>query len=539
MRSSASEIESAIKRSNSGACFGLGILLLVSLCSCNHLRYAAIQKSYARIQNSDPSQLNLKHMIDHQSYYVVGGTSDPGNRYESVDLAVVAYSDRFQEHERVDTMYFATVDTHFGLNVPEGDYDLLAVADVDRDGRFESSEVIGRQRVSLNPESAPQKVLSHLPLELGNAETVDWVEEFPVPAKPAVRKSLYYPGNSIRSLEDPIFDPGMATLGMYDPAAFLETAPILFYALEEDLAFTIPVIFVHGIGGTPRSFEPLLAELDRTRYRPWFFYYPSGGDLNQLAELFYRIFLSGKTVSPIKQPFIVVAHSMGGLVVREALNLYGGDEKENKVGLFISIATPFNGHAASAIGEQRGLIVLPAWRDLNPGNEFIKRLFRKPLPEFTRHHLVYAFHNDGLVKLGENSDGVVTLSSQLRLEAQEAATGQFGINNSHTGVLLDPALLENFREQLKTFPNRFPEDHLAILDQGGFPVPEDEEYDPLFRYMIETYGRYLVAMAQRRLEPIDSEQERFIKVSAGELAPSNKAERAWLRYYAAHRDHLD
>lgn len=74
-------------------------------------------------------------------------------------------------------------------------------------------------------------------------------------------------------------------------------------------------------------------------------------------------------------------------MVREAMNKYAGKSSENKVELFISIATPFGGHPAAATGEKHGLIVLPAWRDVNPNNKFIKQFYRKPMPDFVIHHL--------------------------------------------------------------------------------------------------------------------------------------------------------
>jgi len=110
----------------------------------------------------------------------------------------------------------------------------------------------------------------------------------------------------------------MATLGMYESAAFLELAPMLFYALEEDIGYKIPVIFVHGINGSPREFAEIVKHLDRRLYRPWFFYYPSGNDLGQLSEFFYNIFLSGKVIPLYQTPTVIVAHSMGGVIVRDA-----------------------------------------------------------------------------------------------------------------------------------------------------------------------------------------------------------------------------
>jgi pimeloyl-ACP methyl ester carboxylesterase len=129
---------------------------------------------------------------------------------------------------------------------------------------------------------------------------------------------------------------------MYDPASFFEQAPTTFYALEEDLGYKIPVVFVHGIAGSAREFEFFIGRLDRLRYKPWFFHYPSGGDLGRLAELFYQIFLSGEVYQSDGMPMIIVAHSMGGLVVREAINKYEGKASENQVHLFvICIETPY------------------------------------------------------------------------------------------------------------------------------------------------------------------------------------------------------
>lgn len=62
----------------------------------------------------------------------------------------------------------------------------------------------------------------------------------------------------------------------------------------------------------------------------------------------------------------------------------------------IIIDTPFFGHPAAASGEKHGLLVLPSWRDLNPESQFIKELFRKPLPKTIEHQLLYAYANQGV-----------------------------------------------------------------------------------------------------------------------------------------------
>jgi hypothetical protein len=317
------------------------LILPFLLCSCSYLKYASIQAEYSRIQSADPSQILLKHMIDNETFFVFGKTIDESGRYSDYYLAVAAYSNKFKENERVDTMYFAGAGTHYGLNLPEGVYTLLVFADQDENKIFGQSEIVGQRTIELNETNAPQKGLGHVDIQLTAPKRIDWVENIPMPRISEPKKSLFYPAGAIRSLDDPIFDENIATLGMYDPASFSEKVPTRFFALEEDLGYKIPVVFVHGIGGTSRAFLPIVDRLDRNRYKPWFYYYPSGGDLEQLGELFYRIFLSGKVTSMNKMPMIIVAHSMGGLVVREALNKYGDKSGENKVELFVSIATPF------------------------------------------------------------------------------------------------------------------------------------------------------------------------------------------------------
>jgi len=90
-------------------------ILLLFTCSCSHLKYASIQAEYDRIQNAEPGQVNLKHMLTHEKFVVFGKTIDEFDRYDDQYLTIAAYSSRFKEIERVDTMFFAGAGTHYGL----------------------------------------------------------------------------------------------------------------------------------------------------------------------------------------------------------------------------------------------------------------------------------------------------------------------------------------------------------------------------------------------------------------------------------------
>ncbi|MGI9294128.1 MAG: alpha/beta fold hydrolase, partial [Pseudomonadales bacterium] len=359
---------------------------------------------------------------------------------------------------------------------------------------------------------------------------VDWIIDIPVPEIPQSTESLFYPKGAIRELDDPLFDSEIAALGMYEPAAFSEKVPTMFYALEED-SYRTPVVFVHGMGGSAREFASIVNQLDRKRYKPWFFYYPSGRDLDQLAEIFYDIYLSGEVVSLDAMPLIIVAHSMGGLVVREALNKYRGSKRENRVELLITIASPLGGHPAAAKGAKHGPLVLPSWNDLNPASPFMNRLFHKPLPPHVKHQLLYAYGNPKKQKRGENSDGVVPLSSQLNPVAQRQATEQFGFNSSHAGVLKDDDAIRHVVKAISQVKSDFPESHIKILMNGGYDIDLDDSYSEKEKYYIRTMGKYLYSVVSGRLEYLGNPTlERFVKVSQGKAKAKTDVERAWSKF---------
>ncbi len=464
-------------------------------------------------------------MLTKETFFVFGKTIDPSRQYTSTPMAIAAYSDKFKKNERVDTMYFKGAGTHYGLNLPEGNYTLLVYADKNKDMKFQPSEVVALKKIALQQQAIPDKIKKHIDITLSNNVKVSISESFAVPSGFNTRQSLFYPTGSIRQLDDPIFNENIATLGMYDPASFTALAPTMFYALEEDIPYKIPVVFVHGIGDGPRAFNSIIEQLDKNRYKPWFFYYPSGGDLKQLATLFYNIFISGKVVTLEDTPLIIVAHSMGGLITREALNQYKGSAKENKVSLMVTIASPLNGHSAAASGEKYGLIVLPAWRDLNPESRFTARLFRKALPEFVNYQLFYAYQNSSTFKSGENNDGVVPLSSQLRAEAQNESQNQFGFNSNHTDILSNDLMIQRLIKQISQVKSQYPESHLEVLFKGGLNVPLSDNYSPLTQYLIHTVGHYLVALINGSVTTSHPAQLQFIQASLGKIPATTKLEK--------------
>ncbi len=498
------------------------------LAGCAYVGTAAKQAYYSLRQPLAPRQRVYKHMLARDTYFVFGRI-ETGFSTTGEALAVVALSDTFKPGEVVDVNHTTRDDSYFGLNLPEGKYRLFAVRDRNHDGFFDEREVIGGRTVVLDRQTAAEKVLGGCDITAGATEPPRAPFRIAVPPVPARVESVFYPKGTIRSLDDPIFSPEMASLGMYEPAVFLEAAPMMFYALEEDAGYKVPVIFVHGIGGSARDFAEIVAHLDRRLYRPWFFHYPSGTDLKQLSAMFHRVFLSGSVIPPQDTPMVIVAHSMGGLVVRDALNRLSGKKHESDVRCLITIASPLGGHPAAKSGT-RAPVVIPSWRDLAPDSAFIRDLHRRPLPGQTEYHLFYTFGDPSALRLGESSDGVVPLSSQCNAQAQAEAKEQFGFNDTHMGVLRNPDAIRRVVQAIETVRPPFPDDHLQVLFKGGYPVPAGGHYTPIEAWCIRSLGRYMDALVAGEIKPIHPLQEHFVAACRGQCAPNVPAERAWLKF---------
>jgi len=514
----------------------LFVIVTAGTTGCTYIGNAVKQAGYSSQMRNSPATKTYKHMLETENFFVFGKIVHAVDMNRDA-VAVVALSDLHQKNEVVEVCNFPRIDSYYGLNLPEGEFRLLVVSDLNRDGFYDENEVIGGMGLSLSRKAFPDKVLGGLDLDL----KVPFLFESGASFRLAVRKpsesaeSLFYPRGTIRSLDDELFSQRMSSMGMYEPAAFMEEAPMMFYALEEDTGYKVPVVFVHGIDGTPRNFTEILDHLDRTLYKPWFFYYPSGTDLSRLGELFYKIFLSGKVIPLQDMPMVIVAHSMGGLVVRDAVNRYAGREGEIKIKRLITIATPMGGHPDAKMGAG-GPVPIPSWRDVAPDSAFIRSLHRNRLPGAMDYYLIYAYGNSSTIKLGENSDGVVPLWSQLRREAQDEAKAQYGFNDTHTGILKDQEAILRIKTLIEEVKSPLPEAHLKELLKGGFGVDLGKEFSPMERHFIRSIGHWLEALASGAISPFHSDQEHFVQVCKGEKTPENEIETAWLKFVREYPD---
>ena len=246
----------------------------------------------------------------------------------------------------------------------------------------------------------------------------------------------------ISNLSDPRFDEAIAEDGLWRPFDFLFKGHPGIYFLGAYDSTKIPVLFVHGINGTPQNFKTLIERLDRRRFQPWVYYYPSGAALPQVADHLTQTMRKLQVQYGFRS-FVVVAHSMGGLVSRGFLQRYRAGGGAASVPLFVSISTPWDGHAAAAWGAKAPIGSARVFTDMAPGSDYLRSLYGAD--PGVPHHLLFSYRHSGM---GEASDGVVSVVSQLRPAAQKGAVRIEGFNETHMGILDAPAVSELLNELL-------------------------------------------------------------------------------------------
>lgn len=429
-------------------------LVLPLLAGCGYMRivFDTWQTEYR--QASRPSQVNVKRLEPERCVVTYGELE--ADSTITWPVLVAAVSSDSGEAELVDA-YSLAAPGIYTLYLPPGRYHVGAYSDLNADGTYSPDECVGEHEngalVEVQEPQGPSGAILTLPLAArqGTQAHVPGPVDIPVPDVTPVATSEYYPPGAIRSLDDEIFSAKYGQLGIYDPAAFLARAGLYFYALTERDMDKTPVVFVHGMGGSPREFAYLIEHMDLEEFDPWFFYYPGGERLSKTSDIFHEIFLSGRIIDMRRRELLIVAHSMGGVVVRNALNRYAAERPGEFVKLFATMCTPFGGNEAASASLDRAPVVVGSWRDIAAGSEFMQGLHARLLPPEVDFRLCFAYRNSG-VRVGENSDGTITLKSQLRAEAQAEATAMFGVDETHTGVLTSAivsswlnALLEKHR----------------------------------------------------------------------------------------------
>jgi len=234
-------------------------------------------------------------------------------------------------------------------------------------------------------------------------------------------------------------------LGYVKPYYFLKRMGANIWFVEPYNPKKIPILFIHGSGGSPADWKYFTDNLDRSVYQPWFFFYPSGLPLEISAKILASKIQELHTKYKFEK-MAIVAHSMGALIARSVF--VHSQKSFPYIELFVSLSAPWGGVESAKVGAQKSPIKVASWRDIATESYFIIALYVNKLPETVHHYLLFGYQ-DKQNSLHPDSDGVVTLKSMLDNRAQQEAVRVYGFNENHASILKSPDAVAFFRNILR------------------------------------------------------------------------------------------
>jgi len=279
--------------------------------------------------------------------------------------------------------------------------------------------------------------------------------EYPNLSSPTTQARLQLPKirfGEIVKLEDDRFSKEKGRLGLWEPLSFVQEVGGGLYFLEHFDPGKIPVLFIHGAGATPQLWAPIIQRMDRDIFQPWLFYYASGLYMDDATEFLRQALSQISLTYPFKK-LVIVAHSMGGMIARAAINLaiQKGRGHEFQL-LFVTISTPWGGHHGAQLAIDYSTIgIIPSWIDLAPESPFQKKLFEIHFPPNINHYLLFSYKGGQNPFTKGNDDGAVSMASQLYPKAQHSAEKILGFNEDHVSILTSRAMMTELNEILKFF----------------------------------------------------------------------------------------
>lgn len=237
----------------------------------------------------------------------------------------------------------------------------------------------------------------------------------------------------LTTLDDERFTMELGIVGLWAPFDYAVQVGTGVYFLEPYDPKKIPIVFVSGAGGYPRQWKTLIAHLDRTKYQPWVYAYPSGLRLDEAARILNGVMNELQVRYRFERAY-VTAHSMGGLVARGFIQRNVHQDNRYYVRLLVTMATPWLGHKAAWMGVELSPATVPSWIDMQEDSDYQKSIFAQPFGSNVAYYLFFA-HVDVDYEAEGADDGTVSVASQLRSEAVREANEVLGFLGDHDAVL--------------------------------------------------------------------------------------------------------
>jgi pimeloyl-ACP methyl ester carboxylesterase len=393
--------------------------------------------------------IKSKMDIDHVSEFtVIVGRVDARFLKHGQPIIVVA---RSMSKGKENTHYTVLHDSgEYELLVEKGEYYLFAYLDKNSNLVYDPGEPAGQHE---NP-----KIVKAL------AGGVVHDNDVIIPAKgrkieipygfkiSAVKPKRLYSrqAGAVVNLDDDLFSEEIGAEGFWEPGSFFHKFGGNIYFMEKYDPNKIPILFIHGAGGTPRGWRYFVDHIDRTRYQPWFFYYPTGSRIDGMSYLLFWKLLNLQTKYKFNKLYIT-AHSLGGLVARSFIVNYG--PRFPYVRLFVSLSTPWGGDKMAEYGVHQSPVVVPSWRDMQPDGDFIKSLYRMKMPEYVRFYMFYGYRGNRN-PFQHNNDGTMRLTSILDFRPQSEAKMNYAFHEDHASIAYSEEVLKQYNAILSEYDEK-------------------------------------------------------------------------------------
>ena len=387
-----------------------------------------------------------------QTFWLTGKITHQSPRQKEV--VIVLYR-RTSDGNQVVTAKIMPPSGEYDLEVRSGDYYIVAFEDLNGNLNHDSGESVGYygkpDKIIIQKDQMPaQTPHARMNLDFTIAASTRYPDGFTskIPITADITKKSNLVAGDLITFENRKFSMENAKKGYWEPLTFIREVGVGIFFLEKYDPGKVPVLFVHGAVGTPLHFKAIANHIDRDRFQPWLYYYPSGMLLSKVSNVLNFMIMDLQKQYGFEK-LVVVAHSMGGLVARKFILQNINDDQQDYIGLFISISTPWSGHRMAEKGVKQAPTPIPSWHDMVPDSAYIQSIFARKLPDTLPYYLMFS-HKGDHSRFMENNDGSVELASQLDYRAQVEAVRIFGYNEDHVGILSSQRVFDQINDLLET-----------------------------------------------------------------------------------------
>jgi pimeloyl-ACP methyl ester carboxylesterase len=326
------------------------------------------------------------------------------------------------------------------IYVPAGQYHLYVFSDYDDNGFFEQGETAGAYRSGETGGRAEVRVGEgdvRTDVNMTAAPQRGGSEMFPQNIRVRDNASFHYQASNgdVVKIYDERFCSDNADRGWWSPSMFMKVFGANIYMVQKYDPAKIPVLFVHGAQGTPQNWAYFLFRLDKDRYQPWFYYYPSGIRLSLASRLLYESLIDLRKRYGFTT-ICITAHSMGGLITRDLLTRSNLKRDGITVTVYVTLASPWTGFDSANMAFKFPSKKLPIWYDVSTASSFISRVLRAQMPLYINYYLFYG-----------KADSVAG-GKALDERAYGGAKEKFGFDVNHDSILSDRKVFAKFKEVL-------------------------------------------------------------------------------------------